>query len=151
MLVGDHLAERTVGRPLAGNRARPDQLELAVHPHRRGARTRRHPLVEGGNQGVVVERAVELELDLRLEPDDDRERRQGAWLNLVDRAVDVGPVEAPVEGDHLSVERVQGAEAEIAVLGELGEADVALVGAVEEGADRRGLKRTGWWSAWAWS
>ena len=83
----------------------------------------------------------ELELDLRFKPDHDRERRQGAWLNLDDRAVEVGAIEAPVEGDHLPVERVQGAEAEIAVPGELSEADVPFVGPIEQGADRRGLKQ----------
>ena len=58
----------------------------------------------------------------------------------VDRAVDVGPVEAAVEGDHLAVEAVQRPEPEVAVLGQLGEGEVAVVGAVEQGADRRGLE-----------
>ncbi|HEY1356310.1 MAG TPA: hypothetical protein VGF09_08335 [Solirubrobacterales bacterium] len=46
----------------------------------------------------------------------------------------------PLERDHLAVEPVQRAEAELAVLGQLGEAEVALVGALEQGADRRGLE-----------
>ena len=55
-------------------------------------------------------------------------------------AVDVGAVEAAVDGDHLAVERVQRAEAEVAVLGQLLEGHVALEGALEQGADRRRLE-----------
>jgi hypothetical protein len=58
----------------------------------------------------------------------------------VDRSLDVGAPEAAVEGDHLAVEGVQRPEAEVAVLGQLGEADVALIGAVQQSPDRRGLK-----------
>ena len=68
--------------------------------------------------------------------------RSAGSISLI-RAVDVGAVEAPVEGDHLAVERIQGAQAEVAVLGQLGEADVAVVGAVEQRADRRSLEEDG--------
>ena len=62
----------------------------------------------------------------------------------MDGAIDVGAVEAAVDGDHLAVEAVQGAEPEVAVLGELGECHVALVRAVEKRADRRGLEEHMW-------
>jgi hypothetical protein len=77
----------------------------------------------------------------RGERDDDRERRPLARIDLADPSVDVGAPEPPVDGDHLAVERVQCPEAEVAVPSELGEADVALVGTVKQGADRRGLKQ----------
>jgi hypothetical protein len=55
----------------------------------------------------------------------------------------IGPnlVEATVELDHLSVQRVEGAEAENSPPFELGKGDVANVFAVEQGVDGRGLKR----------
>ena len=65
-------------------------------------------------------------------------RSSGA--DRVDRAVDVGAEELAVEGDHLAVEPVQRPQPEVAVLGQLGEAEVAVEGAVEQGADRRGLE-----------
>ena len=55
-------------------------------------------------------------------------------------AVDVGAEELAVEGDHLAVEPVQRAQPEVAVLGQLGEAEVAVEGAVEQRPDRRGLE-----------
>ena len=64
-----------------------------------------------------------------------------ARLDLVDRTVYVGAKEPAVHGDHLAVEAVQGAEPEVAVLGELGEGHVPLVRAVEERADGRGLEQ----------
>src|SRR4051794_24851824 len=38
LLLGDHLSEWPVRRLLPGNRARPDELEAAVDPHRAGGR-----------------------------------------------------------------------------------------------------------------
>jgi hypothetical protein len=52
----------------------------------------------------------------------------------------VRPEEAPVDHDHLAVELLHGAEAEVAVRSELGKGQVALVGAVEERVDRRRLE-----------
>ena len=86
------------------------------------------------------ERAGDLRLDRRRERGDHRERGPLLRRHLGERSVDRGPVEAAVEGDHLAVEAVQRAEPEVAVLGELGEGEVAVVGAVEQGGDRRGLE-----------
>ena len=72
------------------------------------------------------ERPVDRRLDRRVELDDDRERRPLVRTDRVDRPVDAGAVEAAVEGDHLAVEPVQRAEAQVAVLGQLGEAKVAV-------------------------
>ena len=79
-------------------------------------------------------------VDLRLEPGHHRERRLRPGAIGWTTPVDVGAEELAVEGDHLAVEPVQRAQAEVAVLGQLGEAEVAVVGAVEQGADRRGLE-----------
>ena len=57
-----------------------------------------------------------------------------------DGAVDVGAEELAVASDHLAVEPVQRPQAEVAVLGQLGEAGSPLEGAVEQGPDRRGLE-----------
>ena len=61
-------------------------------------------------------------------------------VDSVHLAVEVRSEEAPVDRDHLAVETVQGAEAEVAVLGELRKLHVTVIGAIEQGTDRRGLK-----------
>ncbi len=91
-------------------------------------------------QPVVVERPLQIELEERAERDYDGERRALRAREVVDPAIDLGAVEEPVEGDHLAVEVVDRSQAEIPVLGELAEADVSLVGPLEESADRRGLE-----------
>jgi hypothetical protein len=50
-------------------------------------------------------------------------------------------VKAAVEGNHLAFEGVERAEAEVAVLSQLGEGDIAVVGALQQRADPRGLKQ----------
>ena len=140
MLVGDDLGQRPVGRGLARHRARADQLEAAVEADRAGGGAGRDQLVEPRQQLLVGEPALDPLVDRRLEAGDHGERRPLPGPDRVHVPVDVGPVEAAVEGDHLAVEPVQRAEPEVAVLGQLGEAEVAVVGAVEQGADRRGLE-----------
>jgi hypothetical protein len=88
----------------------------------------------------VLERSRHLSVDSRLEAGHHRERRQLLARHLPHRAVDVGAVEATVERDHLPIEPVQRAEPEITVLGQLGEGEVAVVGAREQHPDRRSLK-----------
>lgn len=88
----------------------------------------------------MVERTVQRHGHVRLEEGDDRERGQGGVRHLLDRPVDVGAVEASVEGDHLAVERVEGSQAEVAVLAELPEAHLTVVGAVQQRVDRGGLE-----------
>ena len=140
VLLGDHLGQRPVRRLLGGDRAGADQLEVPVEADRAGRGSSRHQLVEPGQQRSVVERALELDVDGRLEPRHHRERRLRRGRNRVDPALDVGSQELAVEGDHLAVEPVQRAQPEVAVRGQLGEAEVAVVGAVEQRPDRRGLE-----------
>ena len=86
------------------------------------------------------ERLVDPRLDLRLEPRHHRERRPLLGGDRADRAVDVSAEELAVEGDHLAVEPVQRPQPEVARRRQLGEAEVAVEGTVEQGADRRGLE-----------
>jgi hypothetical protein len=58
----------------------------------------------------------------------------------VDRTIDIGPVEAAVEGDHLAVEPVQRPQPKVTVLRQFGEAEVAVVGALQQRSDGRGLE-----------
>src|SRR5262245_13725147 len=150
VLVGDDLGQRAVGLRLARDRSSVDAAEAAGDPDRvRGIR-QAELLVDRGEEGVSVHRAVELEAAVRLEEGEDRERRSLLGVDRVERAVDVRAQELAVEGDHLAVDGIEGPEPEIAVSGELGEADVAVVGAVEERLDRRGLNsRCGSCSAWS--
>jgi hypothetical protein len=92
--------------------------------------------VDRGEQLVVVERRPELEAMCRAEERQDRERGPALALDRVQRPIDVRAQKLAVDADHLPVECVEGAETEVAVAGELGEADVTLVGTVEERCDR---------------
>ncbi len=85
-------------------------------------------------------RAGEVGVDARLKARDDREGSPLLRRDAVDGAVDVGAEELALERDHLPVEPVHRAEAEIAALGQLGEAEVAVEGALEQRPDRRGLE-----------
>ena len=86
------------------------------------------------------ERPAQLDVHVRPEPDHHREGSSRRAVDRVDAAVEVGAVEAAVHRDHLSVEAVERAQSEVAVARELGEGQIALVGAVEQRGDRRCLE-----------
>jgi hypothetical protein len=83
-------------------------------------------------------------IDRRLETGDDGERGALLRVDPLDPPIDVGAEELAVERDHLAVEVVESAEAEIAVLGQFGEAEIPLEGPLEQGADRRSLEEDVW-------
>ena len=83
---------------------------------------------------------LQLEADRRFEPGHHRERRSLIRRHLVHGTFVVRPIEAPVQCDHLPVQVVQRPQPQVAALGELGERDVTLVAALQQGADRRGLE-----------
>src|SRR6188474_2949507 len=114
MLLGDDLGQRPVGRGLAGNRAGADELEASIKSDRTGGSPGGYQLVESRQQLFVAERSVEALIDLGLEVGDHCERRSRRRLHLAHRPIDVGAIEAPVEGNHLPVQSVQRAEAQIA-------------------------------------
>ena len=89
----------------------------------------------------MLERPVARDVDRRLESRHHRERGPRLALDLAHLPVDVGPVEATVDRDHLAVEPVQRSQPEVAVLGQLGEREVALVSALQQRPDRRGLEQ----------
>ncbi len=91
--------------------------------------------VEPGLEGGQGQRARDSEVDLRGEGNDQRERRPLRVGDPADAAVDGGLEELAVQRDHLPVAGLERAEAEIAVLLELAEGDVAVVGAVEQRVD----------------
>ncbi len=86
----------------------------------------------------------ERELVRRRKPDDDRERRLLEGRDRLDAAAEARTIEAAVDGDHLAVESVGRPQAEVAVRCKLGEADVAVVRALQQRADRRRLKEDVW-------
>src|SRR4029079_14568810 len=126
VLVGDDLGEWTVRALLPGHRTGRHRAEPPVDPDRRGTLAPGARAVESGQHPGLRFRAGDRSRAPRGERDDDRERRPLGGIDLADPSVDVGAPEPPVDGDHLTVERVQGPEPEVAVPGELGEADVAL-------------------------
>jgi len=113
---------------------------VTVEPDRAGRGVVGDQRVEPGQQLRVGEGLLDPHVGLRFEPRHDRERRLLLAPDGAHGTVGVGPEELAVERDHLPVEPVQRPQPEVAVLGQLGEAEVAVEGAVEQGADRRGLE-----------
>ena len=74
-----------------------------------------------------------------MEPGDRRERGAVGWRRPGGGSVRAQPVANAVEDDHLAIEVVEGAQAEVAVTQDVGDGDVAVVDAFEQGADRREL------------
>jgi len=89
---------------------------------------------------VVVRGAVDAELNHRIKERYDGERGPRRRGNLADVPLHVGTQEAAVEREHLAVQPVQGAEPEVAVLGKLGEREVAVEVALEQRVQRGGLE-----------
>jgi len=140
VLVGDDLGQWPVGRILRRHRTSADELEVAVEADRAGGGTGGDKPVHPCQQLLVLQPLLDLPLDRGLEPGDDGERGARGWRNRLHVAVDVSPEELAVEGDHLAVETVQRPQPEVAVLGQLGEAEVSVEGTIEQSTDRRGLK-----------
>ena len=84
----------------------------------------------------MIQGSLQVELDGRLEGDDNGEWGPLRAGELLGPALHVGAVEATVERDHLAVQVVDGAQPEVAMLGELREGHVALVGALQQCAER---------------
>jgi hypothetical protein len=139
-LVRDDVGERPVGRLLARDRTGLHEREPAVDPNCRGGDIGGDPPLDGLEQPVVVQLFLEAEVDVGIEGDDDGERRVLGGGQLIQPPLDVGSVEAPVEGHHLPVEVIDGAEPGVPLVGKLGEAHVPVEGTLEQGADRRGLE-----------
>ena len=115
-------------------------LEATVDAHRADRGAARGAPVQGVDEGVVLQRAVQGELHGRREPRHDGERRPGVGRDVAQVAVRVRAQEAPVEREHLAVEPVERPEPEVAVLGELRERQVAVEAPVEQRVERRGLE-----------
>ncbi len=117
-----------------------DVCEAAVDPKGVDLVGRAQAAVELGHQLLPLDRVGELEAVGRLELDQAGERRPALGLDRVRDPLHVAAPELAVDRHHLAVDAVERAEAEVAVAGELGEADVALELAVEEGGERRSLE-----------
>jgi hypothetical protein len=144
VLIGDDLGERAVGRLLPWDRTGLDEREATVDPDGTGGGAGGNALLDRRQQRIVVERSLEAEVEIGVEGNDHRERGALGAGQLVDPALDVGPVEATVEGHHLPIEVIHGAEPVVALLGQLREADVTFEGALEQRADRRCLEENVW-------
>ena len=141
LLLGDHLDERPVRGLLAGHRPRADALEAAVDAHRVDDR-RAAGEVRVGDLEQLGQRPRPVDRDPHVgrERDDDRERRALGRRYGPQRAVDACGAGDAVDDDQLAVEPVERAQAEVAVLEHLADRHVPVVCAVEQRADRRGLK-----------
>jgi hypothetical protein len=112
-----------------------DCVETAVEAH--GKRPGR----DEPQQLLLLHRIVDRNGLVGREGGDDRERRALVVVRAFDRSVRVRPPHRAVDHDHLAVERVERAEPEVAVAAQLADRQVAVVGAVEQGLQRRGLER----------
>ena len=118
-----------------------DAVEVAPDAERVGGLGVPEPLVERRQERVALERALDLEPPIGAEVGQHRERAAALGLDRVQVPVHVGAQELSVERDHLAVAGIEGPEPEVSMLGELLEADVAVVRAVQQRLDRRGLEQ----------
>ena len=127
------------GGALRRHRAQPDVVEAPVEAHG-GAHTRaRHVTVQDLEQRVEVQ-CADRPLHARDEPRDDRERAAPIRTGRRDAPVRGGPMDDAIDGDQLTVERIERAQPQVAATRELGDRHVTLVGPVQQRLQRRGLE-----------
>ena len=143
VLGGDHLVEGAVGLRLLRDRPRVDALEGAVDADCVDLLGVADLGVDRIAEGIERGDAGQLEPVSGIEVDQDRERRPRVARDGLEVAVGARLPEPAVQGDHLAVDPVQGPEAEVAAALQLGERDVAVIGAVQERGDGRGLEDAG--------
>jgi len=140
-LVFDDLYEGWVGLALAGHAARLDVLEAPIYPDS-GAYCS-----PTDNPVHVITKALEAHLygeppgEVRLEERHYGERGPRLSVDGISPPIRPYLVEGAVQADHLAVERVERAQAEISITLEFGEADVALVFSLQQGIDGRSLEQ----------
>src|SRR5215211_8449249 len=136
----DDLCERRVGLVLARHAAHLDIIEAPVHADGAARRATTDDPVQVITKSLEVHWLGQRLRCVRLEDGYDGERGFGLVVDGVSHPVRLYLVEVTVEADHLSVEGVERAEAEISILPEFGEADIALVLCFQQGVDGRCLK-----------
>ena len=133
-LTGEDAGQRRVGLTLGTDGAQPHTLEAPLDPHGgAGGRKRR----ELGKQRVDILGDADVELDAGLEGGDQRERTATLGLGRVHRPVMGGAVEHAVGEHELAIERVERAKPEVAASCELGDGQIAVIGAMQKRLDRR--------------
>src|SRR5215216_6036263 len=96
--------------------------------------------MQARTEHLEVHRRGERLGQVRLEEGHDGERRPRPSVDGVGPPVRPHLIEATVEGDHLSVQRLERAQTEIPAIPELGEADVAVVLPLQQRVYGRGLE-----------
>ena len=87
------------------------------------------------------------DLEVAVEAGDRRERGAIGWRRPGGGSVRAQPIADAVEDDHLAIKVIEGAQAEVAVPQDVGDGDVAVVDAFEQGTDRRELNTSSSWPA----
>jgi len=135
-----HLHQARVGGGLPGNAAGPD--------HGKGSRNAKGIAEVPGGQGPVQalfqffvgKRLFQGEGPVRVKEGHDGEGGARGILHRVGRAVGFYLEEPGVEGDHLAVQGVEGAQAGVAVFSQFSEGGFPVIDPFHEGVDGRGLE-----------
>ena len=124
---------------LLGHRAGTNHAEITGDPNGDDEIGTRQRLVDARFEPGAVDGFGHLETTVGVEPGDDGER--GALIRIGDMrtAVPAQLIADAVEHQHLAVETIERAEAEVAVPQQLSDRYVAVVDAVEQRAHRRRL------------
>src|SRR5215207_1131331 len=139
-LVLDDLDEGREGLVLPWHAACLDVVEVTVNPNGVAHGPVFDDQIQVGTEGRKVLYGGKRLEKIRLEEGHDGERGLAPTVHPVSTSVRPHLVEVAVEGDHLTVQRVERAETEIPAILQLRKTNVALVVAVEQGLDSRGLK-----------
>jgi hypothetical protein len=117
-----------------------DVVEVTVNPNGVADGPVFHDPIQVGTKGRKVAYGGKRPEEIRLKEGHDSERGLAPFVYRIDTSVRPHLVEVAVEGDHLPIQRVERAEAEIPAILQFSKANVAFVLSIEQGFDGRCLK-----------
>lgn len=136
-LVCEEVGQWWIRRLLPGNRAQVKVREPPVDPHRMHDFGMPDPRVDLRAKRVEGRRLTRVQCQTvpGLEACQHGERCLCFRVDRLDPPLGIGMQEVSIDRDHLAVTPVEGADAEIAPVGKLGEGDVTFVRPIKHGGD----------------
>src|ERR1700743_2298907 len=144
VLVPDRFGERRVWRDLLGHRSNPDRVKPSVDSNCGWSTWPVGVVPQPALQSRGAQRTAEVPRRAGSEWHHHRVRRQRLQVWAAEGAVELGLEDLPIDHDQLSIETIERAQAQVAVLQQLVERDVAVKRAAEQRLNRGCLKQLVW-------